>query len=294
MYSHPRWLLLVCTLPLCALGETSVAPEVIHLWPNGAPGFENRRDEPEQAKDYWVKNIHNPSLTVYRPESARANGCAVVVAPGGGFRELVFNAEGKEAADNLTAIGVTAFVLKYRLPNEAGSPYTMDNVKQDALRAVRLVRSRAQVFGIDPHRVGMLGFSAGGAVVTLVAFDADDGDPNAADPIDRLNGRPNFEMFVYPGGDVPSKIPADTGPAFLIAADDDEYHCDEVALQLVLRYRAAKVPVEFHLVAQGRHAFNMGYRSEYLAVRHWPERMADWLNDRGLLTGVTPATGAHP
>ena len=278
---------LVVLLPLAALAQPS--PQVLPLWPNGAPGFESRKDEPEQAKDYWVKNIHNPSVTVYRPDPAKANGCAIVVAPGGGFRELVFNAEGKEAADNLTALGVTVFALKYRLPKEPGSPYTMDNVKQDAHRAIRLVRSRAGEFGIDPNRVGILGFSAGGELVMLVAFDKADGDPNAADPIERMNGRPDFELFVYPGGTAPAAISPDTGPAFLVAADDDEYGCDQTALDLVSRFRAAKVPVELHLIAQGKHAFNMGYRSEYLAVRHWPDRMADWLNDRGYLDGGSVA-----
>ncbi len=282
----PHALILAFVLPLAAFAESG--PQVIPLWPNGAPGFESRKNEPEQAKDYWVRSINNPSLTVFRPDPRKANGCAVVVAPGGGFRELVFNAEGKEAADNLTALGVTVFVLKYRLPNQEGSPYKMEHVRQDAQRALRVVRSRAGDFGVDPNRVGMLGFSAGGQLVMMVAFDPAAGDPQAADPVDRQNGRPNFEMIVYPGGPAPASIPHDTGPAFIIAANDDDYGCDQVAFDLTARFRAAKVPVEYYLIAQGRHAFNMGYRSEYLAVRHWPNRMADWLNDRGLLNARPP------
>jgi len=279
----PRFALVVGLL-LPALLMAAPAPEVIHLWPNGAPGFESRKDEPEQAKDYWVKNIHYPSVTVFRPEPGKANGCAVVVAPGGGFRELVFYAEGEQAAAALTKLGVTVFALKYRLPREAGSPYTMEHVKQDAYRAIRLVRSRAQEFGIDPHRVGMLGFSAGGAVVLMVGFDRGDGAVAAVDPIDRQNGRPDFLMMVYPGGDAPQVVPHDAPPAFLVCADDDEYGCDKVTMAIVERYRAARVPVELHLIARGKHAFNMGDRSEFLAIRHWPDRMADWLADRGLLT----------
>src|SRR5215813_4780271 len=91
-------------------------PQVIHLWKNGAPGFENRKDEPEQAKDWWVRNIHNPSITAFLPPKDKATGTAVVIAPGGGFRELVFNAEGRQAAEFLNGIGVAAFALKYRLP----------------------------------------------------------------------------------------------------------------------------------------------------------------------------------
>jgi acetyl esterase/lipase len=259
------------------------SPSVIHLWPNGAPGFESRKDEPELAKDYWVKNINNPSLTVFLPPKDKANGCAVIVAPGGGFRELVFNAEGKQVADFLNPLGVTVFVLKYRLPNEEHSPYSLDNVREDAHRAIRLVRSRAAEFHIDPNRIGMLGFSAGGAVVMLVAFEPGEGDAKAADPIDRVSGRLNFELMVYPGGKPPATIPANSPPAFLVCANDDEYGCDQVTLDLLQAFRTAKVSVEAHFFAQGKHAFNMGDRSTFAAVKGWPQRMADWLGDRGLL-----------
>jgi acetyl esterase/lipase len=273
--------LLVLILP--ALGFAQPAPTVIPLWPNGAPGFENRRSEPEQAKDWWVRNIHNPSITVFQPPAGKANGCAVIVAPGGGFRELVFDGEGRQPAEYLNSLGVTAFALKYRLPQQDGSPYSLEHVRQDAYRAIRLVRSRAAEFGIDPNRIGMLGFSAGGAVVTMVAFAPGEGDRQATDPIDRVNGRPNFEMMVYPGGKPPKTIPRDTGPAFMVCANDDEYGCDEVTLTLLKEFRAARVPVELHLFAEGKHAFNMGDRSTFAAVRGWPQRMADWMNDRGLL-----------
>src|SRR5664279_5410788 len=152
-------LVVICSI-VCIMGQAQ--PQVIPLWPNGAPGFENRKDIPEEAKDYWVKNINNPSITVFLPPKEKANGCAVIVAPGGGFRELVYNAEGIQAAEFFNSIGVAAFVLKYRLPGEEKSPYSMDNVRQDACRAIRLVRSHAAEFRIDPNRIGMLGFSAGG------------------------------------------------------------------------------------------------------------------------------------
>jgi acetyl esterase/lipase len=273
--------MLAIILSLAAVAQTE--PVVIPLWKNGAPGFESRKDIPEQAKDYWVKSINNPSLTVFSPPEGKANGCAVIVAPGGGFRELVFNAEGKQAAEFLNTIGVTAFALKYRLPKESGSPYTLDNVRQDAYRAVRLVRSRAKEFQIDPDRIGILGFSAGGAVVMMVSFDKGDGDPNATDPVDRVNGRPNFQMMIYPGGNIPKKIPSDTPPAFLLCANDDEYGCDKKTMELLEKFREAKVPVEAHILARGKHAFNMGDRSEYTAVRNWPQRMSDWLSDSGFL-----------
>ena len=278
-------------LALAAGGRGAPAPEVIPLWPHGAPGFEGRKGEPEQAQDWWVRNIHNPSLTVFRPAPGKANGCAIVVAPGGGFKNLVFNSEGRQTAEFLNGLGVTAFVLKYRLPKMENSPYTMDHVRQDVFRALRLVRSRAGEFQIDPHRIGILGFSAGGAVVMLVAFAPGEGDPAAPDPIDRANARPDFEMMVYPGGDVlPETIPAGAPPAFLLCADDDESGCDAVTVKLLQRFRDAGVPVEAHVIAQGKHAFNMGDRSPYLAIRHWPDRLAEWLRDRGYLE---PGTGSH-
>ena len=268
-------------MSLPAMSQTK--PVVIPLWKNGAPGFENRKDIPEEAKDYWVKNINNPSVTVFTPAEGKANGCAVIVAPGGGFRELVFDAEGKQAAEFFNSIGVTAFALKYRLPNEKGSPYTPENVRQDAYRAIRLVRSRADEFNIDPNRIGILGFSAGGAVVMMVSFDKGDGDPKAADPIDRINGRPDFQMMVYPGGNPPKKISSDAPPAFLLCANDDEYGCDKITMDLLQKFREAKVPVEAILLARGKHAFNMGDRSAYSSVRNWPQRMAEWMNDSGFL-----------
>ena len=274
-------LLFTLLLPVFSLAQSQ--PQVIPLWEKGAPGFENRKDIPEQAQDYWVKNINNPSVTVFRPSKEKANGCAVVVAPGGGFHELVFDAEGKQAAEFLNSIGVTVFVLKYRLPQEENSPYNLENVRQDAHRAIRLVRSRAAEFNIDPKRVGMLGFSAGGAVIMMVAFDKGDGDANAPDKIDRLNGRPDFQMLVYPGGKAPETILADAPPAFLICANDDEYGCDEVTMDLLQKFRAANVPVEAIFLAKGKHAFNMGNRSPLVTVNTWPQRMADWLTDSGFL-----------
>jgi len=274
-------LLFFLLLPAFVVAQSQ--PEVIPLWKNGAPGFESRKDMPEMAKDYWVRNINNPSVTVFMPPKEKANGCAVIVAPGGGFRELVYNAEGKQAAEFLNSIGVTAFVLKYRLPGEENSPYTPENVRQDAARAIRLVRSRASEFHIDPDRIGMLGFSAGGAVIMMVAFEKGDGDPKAPDAIDRVNGRPNFQMMVYPGGKAPETISADAPPAFLICANDDEYGCDEVTLDLLQKFRTANVPVEAIFLAKGKHAFNMGDRSSLVTVNTWPQRMADWIKDSGFL-----------
>lgn len=276
------FILFVVTTPPVALSQMS--PVEIPLWTDGAPGFENRRNEPTQAKDWWVKNIHNPSITVYAPPKEKANGTAVIVCPGGGHRELVFNAEGKEAAEFLNSIGVTAFVLKYRLANEEKSPYTLEkHVREDAYRAMRLVRSRAKEWNVEPGRIGMLGFSAGGEVVALVAYGSGDGDQSASDVVDKLNGKPNFQMLVYPGpGFIPKVIPPDAPPLFMIVANDDPC-CSGAVVTLLQGYRAASLPVEAHIYSQGKHAFNMGNRSKLQTIKTWPQRMADWMADSGLL-----------
>jgi acetyl esterase/lipase len=274
---------LACTAALSAAAQT--APERIPLWPDGAPGFESRHNEPEEAQDYWVRNIHNPSLTVFLPPADKATGAAVVVVPGGGHRELVFDAEGRDAAEFLNQLGVAAFVLKYRLARERDSQYQLaTHVRDDAYRAMRLVRSRADQWQIDPSRVGMLGFSAGGEVVAMVAYSSGNGQPEAADPIDRQNGRPNFQMIVYPGPlGIPNEgVPADSPPLLIVCANDDRGHI-EPTVNLVNKYRAAGAPVEAHIFARGGHAFNMGHRSELATLKGWPDRMADWLKDNGWL-----------
>jgi acetyl esterase/lipase len=265
-------------LPLLAHGQ-----QVIPLWKNGAPGFESRRDEPEQHKDWWYKNIHNPSLTVFLPPEGKANGTAVVVAAGGGHRELVFNPEGVEPAQYLASLGVTAFALKYRLFREPGSKYTLDNTAQDIRRAMRTVRARAGEWHIDPKRIGVMGWSAGGEVAALVAYPPLDGDANAADPIERVSARPDFQILVYPGPlGIPGKIPRNAPPLFLVGAADDEYVAD-VMFDLTRKYHEGGAQIETHIYAQGKHAFNMGQRSGFVSIRHWPQRLAEWLEDRGYL-----------
>lgn len=274
-------LFFLCLISSIAFSQNDL---VVPLWSGGAPGSEARRNEPEQAKDWWVKNIHNPSITVFLPPKEKATGVAVIVCPGGGHRELVFDAEGREAAQYLNSIGVAAFVLKYRLANEANSPYKLEtHVKQDAYRAVRLVRSRATEWGVDVNRVGMLGFSAGGEVVAMVAYADGTGDKNAKNPVDRQNGKPNFQMLVYPGpGFIPETISSNAPPAFLLAANDDPC-CSGPVVNLLTKYRKAHVPIEVHLYAQGAHAFNMGNRSKLNSIKTWPQRMGDWLSDNGFL-----------
>jgi acetyl esterase/lipase len=290
MLKHIKTIICLLLLPAALWAQTGQT--VIPLWPNGAPGFENRRNEPEQAKDYWVKNIHNPSLTVFLPPKDKANGAAVVVCPGGGHRLLVWTAEGIDPAKFLNSLGVTVFVLKYRLGRDTLSPYKIDvHARQDGLRAMRLVRSRAAEFGVDTNRIGMMGFSAGGEVVDMVSFGPNAPNANAPDPVDRYSAKPAFLIQIYPGPlFIPDVVPHDAPPIFLLAANDDPC-CSVSVMQLLEKYRQAKVPVEAHIFTQGAHGFNMGYRSKLKSINSWPQRLADWLSDNNILQ---PVSGERP
>lgn len=259
-------------------------PQIVPLWANGAPGSEAYRNEVERAQDYWVRNIHQPSLTVFLPPKEKATGAAVIVAPGGGHRELVFNAEGVDAARYFNQIGVAAFALKYRLGREEKSPYQVEtHARADGQRALRLVRSRAAEWGLDPRRIGMMGFSAGGEVVSMVAFQPGAGDAAAADQIDRESARPDFIVLIYPGSlGMPETLPVDAPPAFCLAAVDDRGPARAID-NLLTKYREARLPIEVHLFARGGHAFNMGQRSKLVTLKNWPQRVADWMTDNSLL-----------
>jgi acetyl esterase/lipase len=275
---------------LLALSNASAATAqtIVPLWKEGAPGFEARRQEPEQHKDWWYKNIHNPSLTVFLPPAGKANGTAVIVAPGGGHRELVFDAEGVEPAQYLASLGVTAFALKYRLFRESGSPYQPKHMAEDIRRAMRTVRARAAEWKLDPRRIGVMGWSAGGEVAAMVAYPPVGGDAGSTDPIERVSARPDFQILIYPGPlGIPDRIPADAPPLFVLGAADDEYVAG-VMFDIARKYRDARASVEAHIYAQGKHAFNMGQRSEFVSIRRWPQRLAEWLEDRGYLRAATP------
>jgi endo-1,4-beta-xylanase len=174
------------------------------LWPNGAPGSEGRTT-PEKVRvteggDHVVSSIHRPSITPYLPDRSAATGAAIIVAPGGGHRELWIDHEGYNVAQWLRERGIAAFVLKYRLAREDGSTYTIEgNALADIQRAIRVVRSSAAQWGVDTARIGVMGFSAGGEVAARAAMSWDDGNTSASDAIDRLSSRPAFQALIYPG-----------------------------------------------------------------------------------------------
>lgn len=277
------WLLVLATM-VSSISFAAIARDslVIPLWQGGAPGFESRSNIPEEAKDWWVKNINNPSLTFFRAPQSIATGAAVVICPGGGHRTLVFNAEGTDAAKFMNSIGINAFVLKYRLSREENTVYTMENAKQDIFRAMRLVRSLAKEYKIDTSKIGVMGFSAGGELAGWISYHYQESHGVKNDAIDALSARPSFQILIYPGPlAVPDSVSATSPPTFLLAANDDTC-CAQPVITLLAMHRKAKVPVELHLYEQGNHGFNMGNRSLLNSIHSWRQRLADWLNDSGI------------
>jgi acetyl esterase/lipase len=252
--------------------------------PGAAPGSEARHGEAEKLRDgVYVTNVHKPSLTVYPADPRHDNGAAVIVVPGGGHRILVMVNEGQAPARALNRFGVTAFVLKYRLARDEGSSYGIDtHGAADLRRAVRWVRANAARYGVDPRRIGVMGFSAGGELVSLVA---DNPEPSLAalDAVDRVSARPDFQVLIYPGPlGVPAKAVGNAPPAFIAAGSNDKC-CAAPALGLYQQLVGAGVSAELHMYADTDHGFNLAARSERVSIAHWPDRLHDWLGDGGWL-----------
>jgi endo-1,4-beta-xylanase len=263
-------------------------PPVIPLWASGAPGSEGKTETEvivdsgkNGVHERRVSRVHNPTLTVYLPPRAKANGTAVVICPGGGHRILAIDHEGYDVARRLNEMGVAAFVLKYRLAQTEGAGYKVDvHALADARRAIRLVRSRAEEWGIDPKRVGLMGFSAGGELTALASTRPEPQSAGAPDPIDRLGSRPDFQVLIYPGGRPESfEITGETPPTFLLVAADDRLSDRTTAIFAALR--KAGVPAELHVYARGGHGFGM-HKTD-APVARWTDRLEEWMGDRGLL-----------
>ncbi|MSU24007.1 MAG: alpha/beta hydrolase [Opitutus sp.] len=240
---------------------------IIPLWPAGAPGSEARKDEPEKiggTNGSNVSNIHHPSLTVYLPPKDQATGCAVIVVPGGGHRNLSIANEGYGVAQWLANHGITAFVLKHRLglddANLAGTPqpYQWDvHGVADGERAVRLVRSRAAEWSLNPAAVGMVGFSAGGEIIARAAIRAEPGNATATDPIERFSSRPDFQGLIYPGKS-PLIIPTkESPPVFLACGFKDRPDISEGLAKVYLLFKQVGVPADLHIYAGAGHGFGI-------------------------------------
>jgi len=289
----PRRAVLVVALVSMAAPARADEPLTLPLWEHGAPGFESRKDEKEvrdkqsrETGEYRTTNVHNPYITVFLPKKENATGVALVIAPGGGHRELWVKHEGENLAQWLAERGIAVAVLRYRLGRERGSPYKIDvHALQDGQRALRLVRSKASDWSINPQSVGMMGFSAGGEVVGMVCRAADHGDPRATDPIDRQSAMPNFHALVYSGplGVAKQTVTKEnTPPAFLVVGDED--NAANVLAGYYQQLRQAKVSAELHVYAKAGHGFGFRpYKQMGKAWESWPQRFIEFLETEGLL-----------
>ena len=279
-------------------GDTLAIPEpkplvpgaqVVVLWPKGSPALRALPgyDKPEQfnlskSKPDFVQsvvNIHNPSIEVHLAPADKANGMAVVVAAGGGNQTCNVGGEGVDIAQWLNGLGIHAFIERYRL-----RPYgSATDALADTQRSIRMVRAHAKEWGVDPKRVGIMGFSAGGEQAAWVTLKFDEGNSQAADAVEHESCRPDFSVLVYAGWkemDL-SQVPRNAPPTFLTSAGvDDAFHSKET----VEFYNAlfdAKIPVELHIYGHGGHGGGISPRKG-IPFGTWPVRFVEWANDLGL------------
>ena len=230
-------------------------PPSIPLWPAAAPGSEGRTEKEvvavSETGEMRVSSIHQPSITPYLPAKGKATGAAILVIPGGGHRLLAITHEGYNVAEWLAERGIAAFVLKHRLAREEKSTYKIEVESfADAQRAMRLIRSRSQEWGIDPARLGAMGFSAGGELVSQISTRFDAGSPGAADAVERERSKPDFQALIYPGRSADIQPTKESPPAFLAAAYNDRPDISEGLADVYLRFKRAGAPAELHIIVR--------------------------------------------
>jgi acetyl esterase/lipase len=292
---------------IAASRSSAADPErEMFIWPADNPANAGVQPAEVGSKDWMERIANGPSITPFIPDADKRTGAAVVICPGGGYAHLAMDHEGLQVGKWMRDRGVAGFVLRYRC---GGGKNQQPAPLQDAQRAIRLVRSKAAEWGIDANRVGVLGFSAGGHLASTVDTMFDDGDPNAADPIDKLSSRPDFAVLVYPvismqngithggsrqnllGRDVTDTLAAQwstdqrvtdkTPPTFLVHASDDRAVPVKNSLLFYEACIAHGVPVEMHIYEAGGHGFGM--RPGDLAANHWHEQLEPWLKKHGIV-----------
>jgi acetyl esterase/lipase len=281
-------------------------PTVVDVWPGKAPndagisGEEKFIELKIDGKPYqvagkptkWLTNVSKPTLTVYRPAKDKNTGVAMLICPGGGYHNLGWDVEGEEVAAWLNSIGITGIILKYRCPRRAGDVKGEPPLGplMDAQRAVSLVRGQAKEWGIDPKKIGMVGFSAGGHLAGATATNFDKRAYDPIDDIDKIGCRPDFAVMLYSGylkvkdKDEPApdlRISAQTPPIFLVHASDDTVSSVDHSVIMYLALKRAGVPTELHIYASGGRGF--GVRKSDQPCSTWADRCSAWLRSQGFL-----------
>jgi acetyl esterase/lipase len=277
------------------------APFTLNVWPGTAPG-ETGNIGAEYNKSQQYFNVTIPTLTVYPAPADKATGAAVLVCPGGGYQSVYASKEGIEPCQWLNSLGITAVLLKYRVPNRPGEPRYLAAL-QDAQRSMSILRSHAKDWNLDPTRIGMMGFSAGGQMTADVSTNFTKLSYPPIDAVDQVSNRPDFAILAYPGGLVQKgadhltatevTVTNDTPPSFIVIADNDQ-NGSANAVYYYLLLRQAGVHAELHVYGEGAHGFGM--RPGPHPHNSWPQRLDDWLVERGILKAPSPApsTTASP
>jgi acetyl esterase/lipase len=270
----------VASIVACA--QNTGDHEVVKLWPKGVPRVqadtrpETVRISPEG--DHVITHVAEPSVTVYLPSQQTATGAAVILAPGGGHSELWIDHEGFRVAEFLSGHGVAAFVPKYRLAREKGSSYTVEGTElEDMQRAIRVVRSRSSNWGIDPARIGVMGFSAGGELAELASTRYDTGHPVAEDPVEQVSSKPDFQAFLYPAIPLEPRLKAQTPKAFLACGAMDRENISQGLAEFYLALARLHVLAELHIYAGIGHRFGIR-KSNTRPVADWPELFLEWMS----------------
>lgn len=304
LISDMRSLLFILPLALAISwplgGIAAQPPKEILLWPGSAPGekgdMQEEKDVTKTTDDLVggrrlirLGNVTKPTISIYRPPADKDTGAAVLVCPGGGYHILAMDLEGTEVCEWLNSKGVTGILLKYRVPKREGMEKHAAAL-QDAQRAMGMVRMNAKSWGIDSQKIGVLGFSAGGHLSAALSCNYQERTYPKVDEADGYSCRPDFTVLVYPayltvaeqGDKVAPDLPitTNTPPAFIVMTQDDSIRV-ETALFYTAALHRAKVPCELHIYPVGGHGY--GLRASKNKVTTWPDRVADWMESRGLL-----------
>jgi acetyl esterase/lipase len=292
--------LILSSVPATGFGAAPDSPVTLKLWTGTAPGDKgNIGEEHNTSKPgdnqvagrpvIRIGNVTEPSITLYRPPTHLSTGAGVLVCPGGGYNILAWDLEGTEVCEWLNTLGVTGILLKYRVPKRDGLEKHVPAF-QDAQRALRLIRHRAAEFGLDPQRLGVLGFSAGGHLAAVLSNQNNPESYPPADAADSVSSRPNFSVLIYPAYLTPKEqedqivpelpVSSNTPPTFISISADDPVRV-EGPLFYTLGLKKAGVPVELHVYPSGGHGY--GLRRTANPVTTWPDRVGEWLHSQGLL-----------